>query len=311
MIEVVEPGPLTSVQTARGRTGWRHLGIPVGGAADAWSARLANRLVGNDDDTALLEVTLVGPTLRFSATARVAVTGAQAAVDGLPWPPFTAREVRSGSTLRIGECDGARAYVAVAGGIDAERVLGSAATDLRSGFGGHHGRALRAGDILALGRQAGAVRRWSGRLPAGPIRIVAGPHADRLPTDALTGPTWTVASDADRSGLRLDGQVLQPSDPEVASAGLPLGAIQVPQDGRPIVMLADRPVTGGYPVPACVIGADVGRVARLRPGDAVQFTLVSPDDARVALRRREDELSALDDGGAEPDDELGWAGSLR
>ena len=311
MIEVIEPGALTSVQTATGRIGWRHLGIPVGGAADAWSARLANRLVGNDDDAPLLEVTLVGPVLRFAVTVPVAVAGARTAVDGIPWPPYTAREVRSGLTLRIGDCDGARAYVAIAGGIDVERVLGSAATDLRSGFGGHQGRALQAGDVLSVGTQAGAARRWRGTLPVGPIRIVAGPHADHLPADALTGPTWTVAPAADRSGVRLDGPVLQPTDPEVASVGLPVGAIQVPQDGRPIVMLADRPVTGGYPVPACVIGADVDRVARLRPGDAVQFAAVSPDDVRAAWRRREDELASLEDVGAGPDDELGWAGSLR
>ena len=313
MIEVEEPGALTSIQTARGRLGWRHLGIPVGGAADAWSARLANRLVGNDDDAPLLEVTLVGPTLRFDAAARAALTGSpiEASIDGLPFPPFVGRDVRAGSTLWIGAGDGARAYLAIAGGIVVDALLGSGATDLRSGFGGHEGRALRRGDVLTVGAATGVPRRWTGTLPEGPIRIVEGPHAERLGGDALTSAGWTVSTAADRTGVRLDGPVLELDDPQVASMGLPLGAIQVPPDGKPIVMLADRPVTGGYPVPACVIGADVGRVARLRPGDAVQFESVSLDEARQASRERENELAALEDAEVAPGDELGWAGALE
>ena len=313
MIEVVEPGALTSVQTARGRPGWRHLGIPVGGAADAWSARLANRLVGNDDDAALLEVTLLGPTLRFGAATRVALTGVRfdASVDGQSVPPFEAREIPDGSILRIGGGDGARAYLAIAGGVTVEPLLGSAATDLRSGFGGHQGRALRAGDVLSFGSALRVARRWTGTLPEGPIRIVEGPHVERLAADALTSPAWTVSSAADRTGARLDGPALEGGEAEVASMALPVGAIQVPSDGHPIVMLADRPVTGGYRVPACVIGADVGRVARLRPGDAVRFVSVSRDDARQAFLDREGELAALEDAGAAPDDELGWAGALE
>lgn len=313
MIEVVDPGALTSVQTAGGRPGWRHLGIPVGGAADAWSARLANRLVGNDDDAALLEITLLGPTLRFGAAARVAVTGSRftVSVDGRSLAQFEAREIKGGSTLRIGDGDGARAYLAIAGGVVAETLLGSAATDLRSGFGGHEGRALRSGDMLAFGPATSVARRWTGASPQGPIRIVDGPHADRLAAGALTSAGWTVSTAADRTGARLDGQALAGGESEVASMALPVGAIQVPPDGHPIVMLADRPVTGGYRVPACVIGADVGRVARLRPGDAVRFVSVSRDDARQANLDREDELAALEEVGAGPDDELGWAGALK
>ena len=313
MIEVVEPGALTSVQTASGRSGWRHLGIPVGGAADAWSARLANRLVGNDDDAALLEVTLIGPALRFAAPARVAITGARfgASVGGWSLPPFEAVEIRGGSTLRIGEGDGARAYLAIAGGVEAEILLNSAATDLRSGFGGHEGRALRTGDVLSVGSATGVARRWTGTLREGPIRIVAGPHSERHAAGALTSAPWTVSTAADRTGVRLQGPVGDGREAEVASMALPLGAIQVPPDGHPIVMLADRPVTGGYRVPACVIGADVGRVARLRPGDIVRFVSVSPEEARQAFREREDELGALEDAGAAPDDDLRWAGALE
>lgn len=313
MIEVVEPGALTSVQTAEGRPGWRHLGVPVGGAADAGSARLANRLVGSADDAALLEFTLAGPTLQFLAATAVAITGARfdATLDGLPLPPFVGRPVRDGSLLRIGVGDGARGYLAIGGGIDVPPVLGSRATDLRTGFGGHQGRALRIGDRLALGTPSGLVRRWAGNPTHGPIRIVPGPHVGLLELDALAHEDWVVGVEADRSGVRLDGRVLPAGATEVPSMGLPIGAIQLPPDGRPIVMLVDRPVTGGYPVPACVIRADVGRVAALRTGDPVRFASVSVAEARTALRVLENELAALEVAAAPPDDELGWAGALE
>ena len=310
MIEVLEPGTLTSVQTAGGRPGWRHLGVPAGGAADPWSARLANRLVGNPDDAALLEVTLRGPSLRFRNTTAVALTGAafDATLDHLPLPANVGRRVRSGSLLRIGLGDGARAYVAVGGGIAVVKVLGSAATDLRTGFGGLDGRALQAGDRLMFGTPTDRIRRSDGEKHIGPIRIVPGPHAGIGP---LVARAWTVGSEADRTGVRLDGLSLAGDRSEVPSMGLPLGAIQVPPDGRPIVMLADRPVTGGYPVPACVVRADIGRVAALRPGDEVTFASVSLEEARRAMRQAEDELVALADAGAPPDDELGWAGAIE
>ncbi|MGH2383193.1 MAG: biotin-dependent carboxyltransferase family protein [Candidatus Limnocylindria bacterium] len=310
MIEVVDAGVLTSVQTADGRPGWRHIGVPVGGAVDPWSARLANRLVGNPDDAALLEVTHDGPSLRFSAASAVALTGASfdAILDGLPLPANLGRRVRPGSLLRIGIGDGARAYLAVGGGIEVAPMLGSSSTDLRTGFGGHHGRALQAGDRLASGVSSAVIRRWAGHAPEGRIRIVAGPHDGG---ERLAGEEWMVGAEADRTGLRLDGPPLAADPPEVASMGLPLGAIQVPPDGRPIVMLADRPVTGGYPVPACVIRADIGRVAGLRPGDPVAFASVSMEEARAALRAYENELAALEDADASQDDELGWAGAIE
>ncbi|MEO7296240.1 MAG: biotin-dependent carboxyltransferase family protein [Candidatus Limnocylindria bacterium] len=310
MIEVLEPGTMTSVQTAGGRPGWRHLGVPAGGAADPWSARLANRLVGNPDDAALLEVTLRGPSLRFGDTTAVALTGAafDATLDQLPLPANVGRRVRSGSVLRIGLGDGARAYVAVGGGIVVAHVLGSAATDLRTGFGGLDGRALQAGDRLMFGMPTDRIRRSTVAKRIGPIRVVPGPHAG---IERMVARAWTVGSEADRTGVRLDGPSLASDRSEVSSMGLPLGAIQVPPDGRPIVMLADRPVTGGYPVPACVVRADIGRVAALRPGDEVTFASVSLEEARRAMRQAEDELAALADADAPPDDELGWAGAIE
>ena len=312
-IEVVAPGLLTSVQDAFGRSEWRHVGVPVGGAADRWSARLANRLVGNPDVAALLEMTLLGPTLRFRAPCRIALTGElSATVDGIALPTNTAVPVRRGASLRVGPGDGARGYLAVAGGLDIAPVLGSAATDLRTGFGGLDGRALRTGDVLPLPEPtAGAGQRWVGAWRSGPIRIVDGPHVDGVARDTLTAAVWRVATAADRTGVRLEGHALPSAVAEVPTMGLPFGAIQLPPDGAPIVMLADRPVTGGYPVPAVVAAADTGRVAQLRPGDELRFTAVSIEEARRALRRAEDELGALEPVPGDFEDGLGWTGAHR
>lgn len=308
-IEIVDPGALASVQDPFGRTRWRQLGVPVGGAADPWSARLANRLAGNPDGAAVVEVTLGGAVLRFTDAATVAIGGGLAArVEGLPLPAGVARRLRPGSLLALEAGTGARAYVAVAGGIDVPEVLGSRSTDLRTGFGGHEGRALRAGDRLPVGPPGAAPRRQrtAPEPPDGPIRVVAGPHSVGL-LEALVEREFAVTVDADRVGIRLDAALA--GGGETGSMGLPAGAIQLPPDGRPIVMLADRPVTGGYLVPAVVVGADIGRVAQLRAGDAVRFASVSLDDARAAWRRAEEELAALEPLDEREDDELRWAGS--
>lgn len=307
-VEIVEPGPLTSVQDPFGRPGWRRYGVPVGGAVDAWSARLANLLVGNAEGSALLEATLGGLALAVGAPLLVATTGRLAAtLDGRPLPSDSSRTVRPGQILRVDPGDGARGYVAFSGGLVVEMVLGSAATDLRTGFGGLEGRALRAGDRLSVGPSSlGRPLRWVGHGKDGPIRLVRGSH---LGIEDLVGAPWTVGVEADRSGVRLDGASLR-NGGAVPSMGLPLGAIQLPPDGRPIVMLADRPVTGGYRVPACVIGADVGRVAQLRPGDVVRFASVSMEEARAAWRLAEAALADVEEAGpAGVDPGLGWIGS--
>ena len=230
--------------------------------------------------------------------------GLRAEAGGIELPIHEAWRLRAGGSVRIRAADGARGYLAIGGGLVVERVLGSAATDLRAGFGGLEGRALRAGDRLEVGPMTGRPARWTGTSSTGPIRIVAGPHPEAI--EAL-GADWTVAVEADRAGVRLDGPRIEGG--EVPSMGLPLGAIQVPPDGRPIVMLADRPVTGGYRVPASVIRADIGRVAQLLTGDALSFALVTAEEAIEALRRAEVELARIEPIEAAGDDELAWAGS--
>jgi biotin-dependent carboxylase-like uncharacterized protein len=295
IVEVLDGGLLTSVQDVGGRAGWRHLGVPVGGAADPWSARLANRLVANAEGAALLELTLIGPTLRFTEPATVALVGDMSAtVDGLPVPLSEARILRAGSVLRVADGPDARAWLAVRGGIDVTDVLGSRATDLRSQFAGLDGRTLRAGDVLVVGQPAaaGGGGRWLGAWPDGPIRATDGPHADVGTRDALVGGRWTVSADSDRTGVRLDGPPVAGGG-EVRSMGLPLGAIQLPPDGRPIVTGVDRPVIGGYRVPAVVAFADIGRLARLRPGDPVRFAHVPVPAARRATEELERELARI------------------
>lgn len=312
MLEVLEPGPLTSVQDVVGRREWRRFGVPFGGAADPWSARLANRLGGNHEEAPLLEMAHGGARVRFDAPAVIAVTGGlEASIDGLTLRPNAARVVRGGAILRLEPGRGARGYLAVGGGVVVEPVLGSAATDLRTGFGGHEGRALRAGDRLTIGAPGGRPGRWVGRWDDGPIRISSGPHADAVPEPSLVETAWRVSAEADRTGIRLDGPALRPDPAEVPSMGLALGAVQLPPDGRPIVMLADRPVTGGYPVPAVVIGADAGRVAQLRPGDELRFRWVTTAEARDALRHVLEQLAAVEPLDSVADDELGWTGSHR
>lgn len=317
-IEVLDPGLLTSVQDPFGRPGWRRYGVPVSGAADPFSARLANRLVGNPDAAALLEVTLVGPELRFTEATTIAVAGADlgAMLDGRPLAPGLGASARAGSVLRFGERrSGTRAYLAIAGGIEVDPVLGSRSTDLRASFGGIDGRALRAGDLLRVGAAPHPAPRRAQAQPSRdePIRVLAGPHPERFAPDALDrlcDAAWTVSPAADRAGIRLDGEPIRHAAPdaaEVESMGLAAGAIQVPLDGRPIVMLADRPVTGGYAVLGCVARADLGRVAQLAPGDSVGFAIVATDAAVAALRAREAELEALEPIDDAPD--ISWAGS--
>ena len=302
-IEVVEPGLLTSVQDPRGRWGSQRFGVATGGALDPYAARVANHVVGNAPDAALLEITWDGPVLRFSDAATIAVAGADFETDvaGRPVARLRASDVRPGESVSFGTLvSGARAYLAVDGGIDVPLVLGSRSTDLRGGFGGFEGRALRAGDRLRIGtsRRESSVGVTATAATAsfdGPIRILPGPHLDSFDPDvldALCAEPWRCSPQADRMGCRLDGAPLARGGAgEIPSLGLPSGAIQLPADGRPIVLLADHQPTGGYAVPAVVIGADLRLLAQRLPGDEVRFVLTSQDAAIQALAELDRELS--------------------
>lgn len=305
-IAVLAPGLSTTLQD-RGRTGWRHLGVGAAGALDDHAHALANLLVGNPSDAATLEITLSGPRLRFDRAARIGLCGGDidARCDGTSLPTARPILLPAGATLALGACRrGARAYLAVDGGIDAPIVLGSRSTDLRGGFGGIAGRALRAGDVLPLG-DAGIVEVDAPRIASwwiddapdapldGAIRLLPGADATQ-PMDALFPRSWRVATASDRQGIRLEGDALQPADArERISAAVAPGTVQLPPDGHPIVLLADAQTHGGYPRIGHVIRADLPRLAQLRPGDTLRFAPCTPAQAQAAWRAHRHALARL------------------
>jgi biotin-dependent carboxylase-like uncharacterized protein len=302
-IEVLSPGLLTTIQDTRGRPGFGGLGIAAGGALDWFSAEAANALIDNSPDAALLELTLEGPALRFTAPTACALAGADltATLDGLPLSCAGSFFERRGSLLSFGERrGGVRAYLAVAGGLMVPPVLESRATDLTAGFGGLAGRRLRAGDrlpyelisdpALLAGRSLGEAS-WTMAEPEVAVRVLPGPHLHRFEPGALESlcaEPWRISDQADRMGYRLTGgaRLRHVGGADIASLGLPVGAIQVPGDGRPIALLADHQPTGGYPVLACIIRADLPLLAQRQTGDTVRFALTTPGEAITAMRDR-------------------------
>jgi len=303
-ITVLRPGLLTTVQD-EGRWGYQHLGVPVAGPMDLVAHRLANALVDNPSDAATLEATLVGPELRVEQEVWIAVTGAdlQPSIDGADVPRNTAVKCGAGSVLRFGaRRAGARAYVAVDGGFATRPVLGSRATHLLSGLGGIDGRALRAGDRLPLGAPSAdlQVRRHNDRgaavgsdlevrLPAGGarLRVLPGPQADHFDAsavEALQRGRYIVSPQSDRMGYRLSGARVPAPAGEMISNVVVVGGVQVPPSGEPILLMADRQPTGGYPQLAVVIGADLPLAAQLVPGEWVRFEACSRAEALAALR---------------------------
>ncbi len=293
-VAVEAPGLLSMVQDL-GRPGVARLGVPRAGAADPYAVRAANRLVGNGDGAAALEVTALGPRLRFGRDAHVAVVGrAEVTVDGRPVDVDTVVPVAAGQALAVGRTLGdVRCYLAVSGGFELPPVLGSRSSDVLTGLGPG---ALRAGDVLGLGPAA----RPRGRMvrddtAVGPgdgarvLRVMAGP--DELDTDVvarLAADVWEVGSASDRVGVRLHGGGPLPvTTPGIASRGTVTGAIQVPPDGAPVALLCDHATVGGYPVVATVVRADLGVLGQLGPGDPVRFEPVDQAEAQRARARAE------------------------
>jgi biotin-dependent carboxylase-like uncharacterized protein len=291
MIEILRAGQCDLVMDL-GRPGHGALGVPAGGAADPGALAAANRLVGNDEAEAGLEITLTGPTLRFPEGGVVALTGAAfEATSGsgaaVAWNETLV--LAAGDTLNLGRAlAGCRCWLAFRGGLVLPQVMNSRSTFLPAGFGGLRGRALRTGDMLAAGEIAGEVRRLRAQQlledQGAPLRVVAGPQSARFDDSGLaaffTG-RFRVSAASDRRGLRLSGPVLSHSRIDLPSQGVLPGAVQVPPDGQPIILGWDGPVTGGYPVIAVVVAADLPRLAQLRPGDGVSFATVDVETARA------------------------------
>ena len=275
-LEVVRAGPLTTVQDA-GRPGLAHLGIPRSGAVDLPALRQANQLVGNPSDHAGLEITLTGAVLRPTAPVTVAIAGAPATVtiDGGAAEWGAAVAVPAGATLKIGPARrGVRTYLAVAGGIEVDPVLGSRSTDVLAGLGPP---VIRDGDRLPLGDPVGAPasHRLTPPEHSAVLRVRLGPRDDWFTPDAIAtlfSAEYTVSPTSNRIGVRLTGPPLPRAiEGELPSEGLVTGAIQVPAGGQPLVFLADHPTTGGYPVIGVVAGDDLPIVAQARPGTKLRF----------------------------------------
>ncbi len=286
-LDVLDPGLLTTVQDG-GRRGWARYGVPPSGPVDAAAFRAANALVGNPPDAAGLEITLTGPTLRARQACLIAVCGAEFELwaGDVPVPPWHAVYLRAGDCLRFGERQrGARAYLAVAGGLALPAFLGSQATYLPGEFGGVGGRAVRAGDVLPLGPPpgdpvAGAGRRWPDAqrpayAPHPTARVILGPQADAFTAAGLAtflSAEYVITPHSDRMGMRLQGPpVPRAGAADIVSDGVVMGSIQIPPDGQPIIMLADHQTTGGYPKIATVVQDDLPLLAQALPGARVRF----------------------------------------
>ena len=303
VLRVVEPGFFTTIQDL-GRPGAIAGGVPPGGAMDRFAHRAANLLVGNPPQEATLECTVSGPHLVAQESCLIAITGGdlEPRINGAPAPMWTGVFLARGDRLTFGgRRSGARAYIAVGGGFEADRWLGSRSTSQIAGRGGMHGRSLAAGDALATVSERPGPAVAGRHLPAGlrpdysdhVLRAIPGPHVRRLDPEGrrrLFSAPFTVSHDADRMGYRLAGPPLATSGEELLSFGLVAGAVQVPRSGQPILLMADHQTAGGYPVVAVVISASMHVAAQLAPGDTLRFLQVS---AMEANRRRLDLSSAL------------------
>jgi biotin-dependent carboxylase-like uncharacterized protein len=320
MLEVIKPGLSTTVQDL-GRPGYYHLGIPLSGGMDQYALRAANLLVGNDENAAVLEAVFLGPELKFDRDAVVAVTGADlpAKLDGSAQPGWTAFAAKAGQVLSFDFLKrGARAYIAVSGGIDVPIALGSRSTYLLGALGGLEGRTLRAGDRLALGASAGAavvgrsVPEALRTLPAKEVtlRVLAGLYWHRITEaagKAFFGDVWKVAPEADRIAYRFRGGTplefvprTPPfgagSDPSnIVDSCYPYGSVQVPGGTEPIVLHRDAVSGGGYCMVGTVISADMDLIGQMQPHTKTQFASVTMEQALAARRDRAAALQAVRD----------------
>lgn len=312
MIEVVDC-PLPATFQDAGRPGYRHLGVPLSGALDPEWLAIANALVGNPPHTAALEMRLLGPKLRAREPVTIALAGdfsariEDAGGQSRPAGNWRSHTLAAGDLLQIGSLRSGIGYLAVHGGFDLPLVLGSRSTYVRAGLGGIDGRALRAGDILKVAQggsrpdDAGTVApplalRQAPDVGDGPLRVIPGPQRDYFSDAAwhqFLGAEFTVSRESDRMGLRLDGpRLAHTRGADIVSDGVTPGAIQVPGDGRPIVLLADCQTVGGYPKIATVIGADLPRLGHALPGQVLRFVVMTAAEALAARREAANALAA-------------------
>jgi len=308
LMEVRAPGLLTTVQDL-GREGFGPMGVSPSGAADSLALRIGNRLVGNPEGAAALEMTLVGGTFEFLEGAVVALAGSDfgTTLDNMAVDMWCSVEVRAGQTLRVGTTrGGARCYLCVRGGIEVKLFLGSASTHLLSGLGGFEGRALRKGDCLRIGTAGWAFRTFRKRTlaarakdilsPRKVLRVTAGPQSGWFSEAAqklFYKRSYHVAEESNRMGLRLEGTAIPLAcGGEMISEGVSLGAVQITASGLPIILFVEQQTTGGYPKIANVISVDLSSLGQLRPRDEIRFERVEMPAARALLVEQESLLAS-------------------
>jgi biotin-dependent carboxylase-like uncharacterized protein len=306
-LEILSPGIMTTVQDL-GRYGYGRYGVAPSGALDSFSLRIANLLVGNSEDQACLETMLLGPGIKVLTDVVIAVTGGdlQPKKNKQPIEMWRSHAFKKDDVLSFGNAvSGFRAYIAVAGGIGVVRVMGSHSTNLPSGFGGYQGRTLKTKDILLCDAPRGSINGTGGVLKPEwipiysdqwKLRVVWGPQDDHFPVDsrgAFLKEVYRMSQDSDRTGIRLEGQEIRCKpdiEASIISEGVISGSIQVPGDGKPIIILGET-VTGGYRKIATVISADLPVLGQMRPGDGIQFGAVTLDEAYLALQEMENRIN--------------------
>jgi len=327
MFKINKPGLLTTVQDL-GRYGYQKVGIVACGAMDQFAHRVANLLVGNEENDATLEITMMGPSLTFDINTLLSICGGEfdATINGERIRPWRTVLVKKGDELKVGSCrSGFRAYLAIAGGIDVPAVMGSKSTYLRAGIGGYNGRALKAGDTVKSGKLSDLSQKllqyvtkenpqkpiieaeWSIASDlltdydtARPVRVVKGRQFNLFTEQSLQQfyrEEFDITPQSDRMGYRLKGAPLSlETKTDMLSEAVSFGTIQVPSDGQPIILTADRQTTGGYPKIAQIASVDFSRIAQLKPGDKVRFTEIAHSVAEKLYLKREHSLLQLKQG---------------
>lgn len=309
-IEIISPGLLSTVQDL-GRSAYLVYGISACGAMDSFALRMANMLVGNSQGAAAIEITLLGPKLRFLREGVFAITGGDLnpRMNGERIPLWKSMRFSQGDLLEFGLVnEGCRAYIAVSGGIEVPQVMGSRSTFIRGGYGGLEGRALISGDVLLSGKDTTKASKTVGRLlPYAyrpryaedyPIRFIRGPQADAFTSssyEVFISTTYIVSMDSDRMGYRLQGEKLvHTTGADIISDYIAAGSIQVPGNGQPIVLMSDCQVTGGYTKIGVVIGVDLPYLAQKKPGDQIRFKPVEIEEAQQLWRDQELLITMID-----------------
>ncbi len=304
VFEILQPGMLTTVQDL-GRFGYQRLGVPAAGAMDQFAIKMGNRLLLNDDKVAALEATFMGPSIKVISNVVIAITGGNLGptLNGKDLPMWQSISLKEGDTISFeGPRGGIRTYICVAGGIDVPQIMGSRSTYLRSNIGGHLGRQLQQGDILSSndpnkevvkGRKISPdiVPSYGGNII---LRVVLGPQDGEFTEDGINtflNSEYAVTPQMDRMGIRLEGpEIKHREKADIISDGIMFGSIQIPGNGNPIIMMADRQTTGGYTKIATIISIDIPKIAQAQPGDKIQFDKITIKDAQNLVREFEDTI---------------------